>query len=148
MLLCYLWIFCFDGFFGRNFWTDFFDGFLDRVFGTSFFFWLVLFDKFFLTMFFYDVFFEQVSANKFLAGYFWQVFSSKFFMTSFFWAGVSPKSSNVVYETPFRRGFRNLYMANESDTWILSHFRSILESICTKGKWLSIYLPIWYLEKI
>ena len=98
-------------------------------------FWRVLFDRFFLTIFFRISFLNEFLSTSLLTSFFKQVFYDEFF-----WAGVSPKISDLVYETPFRRGFRNLYIANESDTWILSHFRSILESICTKGKWLSIYL--------
>ena len=120
---------------GRLFWMIFW-----QVFWADFF-----SDEFFLTSSFWQWFFGQVFWTNFCQ----LVYSGVFFLTSFFkqvfydeffWAGVSPKISGVVYETPFRRGFRNLFIGNESDTWILSHFRSILESICTKGKWLSIYL--------
>ena len=54
--------------------------------------------------------------------------------------GLKRFSTQLSLWKPLRKGFRNLNIANESDTWILSHFRSILESIYTKGKWLSIYL--------
>ena len=129
-------MFCPD-FFGR-----FLDDFLGQVFLGQFFFS----DEFFLTIQFYRTIFFQTS---FLKKFSQLVYSGRFCLASFFkqvfydeifFGGVSPKISDVVYETPFRRGFRNLFIANESDTWILSHFRSILESICTKGKWLSIYL--------